>query len=199
VAPMFYQRGADGLPREWIRRMKISLMTICPYFNTNRAAEEYTRRFYIPALVNWNCLLADRMNRASRIAAWKSRLRENWGDVKIVDVASDSGVDLAVGDRLTIQAQVALGQLSPEDVNVEIYYGTLDEGQVVGGRSSLMTLGPGENGHHEYRGVLNCYTSGHFGYSVRVTPRSSGLEDAFDRELLTWWHTALRRPGALAS
>lgn len=199
VAPMFYDRGADALPREWIRRMKTSLMSICPYFNTNRAAEEYTRRFYIPALVNWNCLLADQLDRASRVAAWKTHLRESWGNVRIVDVASDSGVDLAVGDRLTIQAQVALGALSPEDVNVEIYYGTLAEGQIVGGRSSLMTLAKSENGTHEYRGVLNCFTSGHFGYSVRVTPRSSGLEDAFDRELLAWWNTALRRPGVLAA
>jgi predicted aldo/keto reductase-like oxidoreductase len=44
-----------------------------------------------------------------------------------------------------------------------------------------------------------CFTSGHFGYSVRVTPRSSGLEDAFDRELLAWWSTTLRRPGVLAA
>jgi glycogen phosphorylase len=199
VAPVFYQRGADGLPREWIRRMKLSLATICPNFNTNRAAEEYTRRFYIPALVNWNCLLADHLDRARRISGWKSRLREGWNGVRIAEVASDSGVDLAVGDRLTIQALVGLGPLSPEDVNVEIFYGTLDEGRIVGGRASLMTLSHAENGHQQYRGVINCHTSGHFGYSVRVTPRSSGMEDSFDRELIVWWHTALRRPGVLAA
>jgi starch phosphorylase len=198
VAPMFYRRGADGLPREWIRRVKASLSTICPRFNTNRAAEEYTRRFYIPALVNWNCLMADRMGRAQRIAGWKTRLRECWGEVRILDVTSDSGIDLAVGDRLMVRAQVSLGRLSPEDVNVEIFYGTLDQGRIVDGRPSLMALHQAESGHHEYRGVINCHTSGHFGYSVRVTPRSSGLEDAFDRELIAWWHTAARRPGVLA-
>ncbi len=197
VSPMFYNRGADGLPRAWIRRMKASMMTICPQFNTNRAAEEYTRLFYIPALVNWNCLLSDQMKRAHRIVGWKSAVRRQWQGVQILDVASDSGVDLAVGDCLTVRATVTLGRLTPEDVNVEIFYGALEEGRIARGRSSLMTVQRSENGSHDYSGVINCHTSGHFGYSVRVTPRSSGLEDSFDRELITWWRSAARRPGAL--
>ncbi len=36
VIPMFYDRGPDGLPRRWIARMKSSMRTIPPVFNTNR-------------------------------------------------------------------------------------------------------------------------------------------------------------------
>jgi glycogen phosphorylase len=197
VSPMFYERNSDGIPREWLRRIKCSLLTICPVFNTNRAAEEYTRMFYIPALVNWNCLLADDMSRAKRLAHWKSNLRQKWPGVQVLDVHSDSGVDLAVGDRLTVQAQITLSSVSPEDVNVEIFYGTLEDGRITHGRSSLMTVSHSENGSYEYTGVVNCHTSGHFGYSVRVTPRSTGLEDSFDRELIAWWEAAVRRPGVL--
>jgi starch phosphorylase len=197
VSPMFYERGGDGLPREWLRRIKASMLTICPVFNTNRAAEEYTRMFYIPALVNWNCLLADELTRARRIAQWKANLRQRWAGVQVLDVESGSGVDLAVGDRLTVRAQVALGTVSPEDVNVEIFYGTLQEGRIMHGRASLMAAAQSQNGVHEYSGVVNCHTSGHFGFSVRVTPRSTGLEDSFDRELIKWWDAAVRSPGVL--
>jgi len=48
VVPMFYDRGSDGLPREWISRMKSAIRTICPVFNTYRMVQEYTDRFYIP-------------------------------------------------------------------------------------------------------------------------------------------------------
>ena len=34
--PLFYTRGTDGLPRGWIRRMKRSITTLVPVFNTNR-------------------------------------------------------------------------------------------------------------------------------------------------------------------
>ena len=129
------------------------------------------------------------------MASWKQTLREHWNGVRILAVESGSGVDLAVGDRLTVRARVGLGAVSPEDVNVEIYYGALEDGRILEGRSSLMSLAHSQDGHHEYQGVVNCHTSGHFGFSVRVTPRSSGLEDAFDRELINWWQAPLRKAG----
>src|SRR5213078_1669379 len=49
IVPMFYTRGSDGLPREWIRRMKRSIATLVPVFNTNRMVEEYTERCYLPS------------------------------------------------------------------------------------------------------------------------------------------------------
>src|SRR5262249_26162387 len=36
IVPLFYQRSSDGVPRGWIRMMKRSMSTICPFFNTNR-------------------------------------------------------------------------------------------------------------------------------------------------------------------
>ena len=49
VVPMFYTRGRDGLPREWIRRMKNAMRTVCPVFNGSRMVREYTERMYLPA------------------------------------------------------------------------------------------------------------------------------------------------------
>lgn len=198
VAPLFYDRGSDGLPRGWIRRIKESMRTICPHFNTNRAAEEYTRRFYIPSLLNWNWLVKDAMQRAREIASWKARVSARWPGVSIMQVTTGADVDLAVGDRLEVRAQVELDQLSADDVNVEIYYGRLVEGEIRDGQSSLMSHSGGDGSVHEYTGVISCHTSGHFGLAVRVTPRSTGLEDSFDRERMTWWNSAaVRRPGVL--
>jgi len=46
VVPLYYERGSDGLPRKWISRMKRSMVTLVPEFNSDRMVEEYARRIY---------------------------------------------------------------------------------------------------------------------------------------------------------
>lgn len=197
VTPLFYNRGPDGLPRGWIQKMKASMMTICPKFNTNRAAEEYTRLFYISSLLNWNWLASNDMQRARDVADWKAQVRGKWHEVRVLEVNTDSGVDLAVGDRLAVRIRVALGSLTPQDVKVEIFYGQMREGRLQDGHSAPMSLSESTNDSHMYAGIISCHASGHFGFSVRVTPRSAGLDDYFDRELICWWHTTSRSAGVL--
>jgi starch phosphorylase len=49
VAPLFYQRDADNVPRGWVQVMKAAIRTAVPIFCTRRMVKEYTERFYIPA------------------------------------------------------------------------------------------------------------------------------------------------------
>ncbi len=198
VIPLFYDRGPDHLPRAWLRRIKASMMSLCPQFNTNRAAEEYTRLYYISSLLNWNWLTANGIKRGREVAEWKAHVREKWSTISVRGMETDSGVDLAVGDRLTVRAHIDLGALTPEDIKVEVFHGRLVEDQIREGRSELLSLAGTNDGLHEYSGVISCMTSGHFGFAVRVTPRSAGLDDYFDRELLCWWNAAARRPGIVA-
>ncbi len=48
VAPAFYDRGVDGLPRRWLEMMQRSLATLNSFFNTHRMVREYTERYYAP-------------------------------------------------------------------------------------------------------------------------------------------------------
>jgi starch phosphorylase len=50
IIPLYYNsRSADGLPSEWIERMKESIRTLAPQFNMQRMIKEYTQRLYFPA------------------------------------------------------------------------------------------------------------------------------------------------------
>ncbi|MBX9690800.1 MAG: alpha-glucan family phosphorylase, partial [Cyanobacteria bacterium] len=49
IVPMFYERDMDGLPRQWLSRMKSSMLHVCPLFNINRMLREYAMRAYFPA------------------------------------------------------------------------------------------------------------------------------------------------------
>ncbi len=49
VIPMYYQRDRDGLPRDWIKRMKRTIRTLGWRFNANRMVMDYTLKCYVPA------------------------------------------------------------------------------------------------------------------------------------------------------
>jgi starch phosphorylase len=46
VVPLYYERGAEGIPHRWVRMMKRSIETLAPAFNSNRMVEEYAREIY---------------------------------------------------------------------------------------------------------------------------------------------------------
>ncbi len=51
IIPLYYEdRGPDGLPHEWLERMKEALRTVTPQFSTRRMLSEYMERLYYPAM-----------------------------------------------------------------------------------------------------------------------------------------------------
>ncbi len=49
VAPAFYVRDADRIPRSWLARVRTSMRTLAPGFCTGRMLDDYTERIYAPA------------------------------------------------------------------------------------------------------------------------------------------------------
>ena len=49
VIPLFYDRDRDGLPREWIARMKHAIRTLGWRFSADRMVMDYVLKSYIPA------------------------------------------------------------------------------------------------------------------------------------------------------
>lgn len=46
ILPLFYERDASGIPRGWLRRIRASLRSIAPRYNTRRMLAEYSGRAY---------------------------------------------------------------------------------------------------------------------------------------------------------
>ena len=49
VIPLYYERDRDGLPREWIARMKRAIRTLGWRFSADRMVMDYVFQAYIPA------------------------------------------------------------------------------------------------------------------------------------------------------
>ena len=55
VAPMFYHRDIDGLPREWIKRMMNCISSCAWRFSSDRMVMDYATNCYLPAAGGLSC------------------------------------------------------------------------------------------------------------------------------------------------
>jgi starch phosphorylase len=188
VAPMFYNRGKEGLPREWIGRMKSAIRTIAPMFNTYRMVLEYGDRFYVPCCQRRHRLFQNDRALVYKLSAWKSVIRKHWSAVKILHIESGPIQNLHYGDTLEITAQVHLGELACDDVRVQIYHGGLDyQGNFAQAEQATMEcvedLG---GGNYLYKGTAPCEITGMSGCTVRVLPWHEDFIHEHEMRLITW-------------
>ncbi len=188
VIPTFYNRGADGIPRAWIARVKDSMKTINPQFNTNRMVREYTEKFYLSAHHSYKEYSADNFAKARDVAGWKEKINLSWHKVYIKDLVFDEEKEITVGNKQKVKAIVNIGDLKPEDVSVELYFGNLNPaGEIVEGAALPMMLKErSKDGSYVFEGQVLCLKSGEFGFSVRVIPMNRCMIRKFEPGLITW-------------
>ncbi len=178
IAPRFYDRGPEGVPAKWVGDIRHTLATLSPALSADRMVREYVESYYLPAARAERAVSADGFGPAAELAAWKRRVRTAWPGVSVVHVES-GGVESNphVGETLQVRATVALGELSADDVKVELISGRAQEGDELSDTSRLaLTLesaAPGEPSIWTGRVALE--RAGSFGYTVRVVPRHALL------------------------
>jgi starch phosphorylase len=85
--------------------------------------------------------------------------------------------DPQIGDTLQVNAYIALHDLSPDDVFVEVAYGRAEETDelVEVTVAELVAKEDLGKGRHLFTGSLLIDRSGSFGYTVRILPRHPAL------------------------
>jgi starch phosphorylase len=138
---------------------------------------DYVRHLYAPAAANARLLNEDYAG-AGELAAWKKRVKAAWPSVRVEHVESSGVGDAAeVGAELQVRAFVSLGDLTPEDVHVQVVHGRIDSNDLLV-HSEITDLALAESyegGRHRFEGRVVLHHSGPFGYTVRVIPRNDLL------------------------
>ena len=187
VVRCFYDRNNGSLPTAWLKKMKASMKMTMESFCSLRMVSDYERRYYIPAVNHYDALLADHADKARQLAARIKRLRSLWPEIRIQPPVSKTEGPYRVGDRFHVTVEINLGQLQPDDVDVELYYGIPESLE----KLSTSRVAPMEvledrgNGNYLYGCDMVCEISGRFGYTVRVAPRGDERIKSTPG-LLTW-------------
>ncbi len=187
IIPTFYDRSGR-VPRHWIEHMKAAISSLSFFFNTNRMVAEYTKNFYMPVLDRTNKLAQNDYAGARDLSTWRQRLRSGWDAVRVVNVEGDLPNEIHVGEAFEAKAEINLGQLSPDDVCVELYVGMVNpSGELVQGEAVTMDvvekLG---NGKFIYKAQTKCQMSGLHGYTVRVLPHHQSAVTSFLPGFIRW-------------
>lgn len=193
AVPLFYERSRDGLPREWIKRMKNAIKKMGPVFNTHRMVKEYLEKKYLPAYEDVKSLSKNNFQKAKELSSWKQKIKFGWQSVKIESISEGETTNLKTGSKLSVEAIVHLGDLSPDDVCVQIYAGRVDvDGEIPDGEPIDMewkkeeASTPKMSGSYLFCGCITCQTTGHIGYSIRVLPSHPDLINRFEPGFVVW-------------
>ncbi len=187
IIPLFYQRGRDGLPREWIKRMKASMQHVGADYSTHRMLKEYSERFYIPALENYRRLASSDFSQAKQLSNYVDRVRAVWSQLTVQDLRTDAKPVMRSGDAVTVVATIETAALKPEDLHVELFYGTLSsQGEIIAAERCEMKAGEKRGTAWEFGVTVPCVKTGQQGYAVRVLPKHPALVHPFVPGLVRW-------------
>ena len=119
VIPLYYDRreGLDYSP-EWVQLCKRSMASVLPHFNSERVLRDYLQNFYVPAAKHGRAIAADGFRAARELAEWKTKVRALWPGVTLRQTRA-AAREVTVNDTVTLEVEVTLNGLAPQDVRVE--------------------------------------------------------------------------------
>ncbi|MEV0093249.1 alpha-glucan family phosphorylase [Streptomyces sp. NPDC050738] len=188
VAPRFYDRGHGGLPDRWIEMVRRTLVTLGPKVLAGRMVREYVERLYAPAAHAHRALDP---NTARELAEWKGRVRAAWPYVGVdhVEALAATAVNgtAELGSTLSLRVRAALGNLQPDDVEVQAVSGRVDTQDRIADAQTYPLKpvgGPDSEGRWVYEGPLALDRTGPYGYTVRILPSHRLLATSADLGLV---------------
>lgn len=187
IVPMFYKRGANRVPEEWVQYMKNSIASIAGRFSTHRMVRDYADEFYFPAAQKYRTLAENNAYEARQFQIWKDRIRNQWQYVDILQVDFEQKRDYYVGRKIPVSVKVKLGDLHPDEVSVQVYYGSIDHhGEFQNAVSEELLYIKTDGDIHYFSGSYLCPDTGMQGFTVRVLPKHKYLVHPAEMYLCKW-------------
>jgi len=190
IVPLFYSRGEDRLQRDWIAKVKMSMKKLGPVFNTHRMIQEYFEKYYRPAFENREIQHEKKWNKAKELAAWKLKMMHNWSSINVVNIEANIGTKpVFVGQEIPVKARINLGNLAPDDVLIQIYFGPVEKQDKPHlNRAVIMKpeMNDSKDGYYNYKGKIISEMSGQQGYTIRILPKHPLLVHSFELGLIYW-------------
>lgn len=188
VVPLFYNRDKEGIPRGWVAKMKDAIYLNTPMFNTARMVKDYAHQGYFAASDRSQTLSSNQFGPGKELATWEARLIEHWYDMRFEEITFSETQDLRVGQTIQVSARIDLGALTPDDVQVELYQGTVAvDGEIHTGIAiSMHHQGQDGQGKSLYGIEMRYASSGLQGLSLRILPKHRYLNSPYDPKLVLW-------------
>ncbi len=180
VVPAFYNRNKDGIPEQWIEKMRNSMAILTPKFSANRAVREYTEMYYLPASANYLKRSAEEANVAKRIVGTKHDLRNKWDGIRF----GEASIDYVEGG-FQYNISVTLNAIDPNIILIQLYANGSNNGM-----PEIINMG-GETEQKEELLRYHAHVTTNrpaSDYTVRIIPNYENVSIPLEDNLIRWQH-----------
>jgi starch phosphorylase len=187
IIPLFYQRNRNGLPREWIKKMKTCMCEIGQSMSSQRMLKDYFNKFYSPALKNYHRMTKDGYAATKSLGSYFEKLKHCWSGIRIISIDASSKNTMQRGDFITVNAWIDLGELTPEEILVELYYGERSHQNFIvnAKRAEMKSTGTEDDVCH-YQVRVECLDTGLQGHTLRILPKHGELASPYRPGFIKW-------------
>lgn len=190
IAPLYYKRDSNGVPRGWVECIRRSMTHIAPRFATTRMQQDYFDRYYNPLAARLAMLRKDNNKALYDLVAWKQHMLSNWNMVQVIRVERlDAGEQQVItGNEYRERVLLDTGEIDPRYVGVEEVIADLQPGRtevkIVSTKEFSLT---GQDGHRaEYEVVLRPTSPGTYERAIRIFATHPLLPHRMDFGLMRW-------------
>ena len=188
IIPSYYNKNDNGYSESWLNMMKQSIITTGGRFSTARMLVDYVDKLYMP-LCNLTNKYYNDLENVTKFNEWKRLVQERFNRIKITQENNIDNETIDAGKTIKVRCNVKLPNISPDNVQVEVYYGQIEDNGIVSNVSIIpMKLKEANEADKTflYEAQVELTTGGDYGYTFRVMPKHEMLLDAENLDLVKW-------------
>lgn len=190
VIPMFYDRDAMGIPTDWMRMVKRSMMTLIPVFNARRMVKDYGNLMYAATAMRSHSLTADSFRLARELADWKLKVAMRFSSMHLIDVRFEgiNGGAIHTEKPFAVKVRLDPGKMGPDELLAELVIGRISGDRLISDIESI----PLHRSDVEDTGIMtlackhSVQESGRYAYGIRVIPFRRDLSNKEELGLVLW-------------
>jgi len=180
IIPAFYNRDAEGIPIDWVRKIRTSMAMLTPHYSANRAVREYTEKYYIPLATSYQKRAANKGALGKKLNDWKQILQKKWHVIRFEDVK----VDTREGEHF-FEVRLYIDEIDPDGVQMEIFSAPTADEPFRRKKLNRIRRLEGSSGTYLYSGsVISNRPSSDF--TPRVTPFDEGAAVPLEAAQILW-------------
>jgi starch phosphorylase len=116
IIPEYYERDTNGIPKQWVNRIRESMALLTPHFSVNRTVREYTEKHYIPAASNFKLRTTNNGIEGKKLVEWEHRLSKDWDKIHFGETRITTK-----GEQHLFEVDVYLSDIELYSIKVELY------------------------------------------------------------------------------
>ena len=188
ISTQFYQRDSQGIPTEWVQMMKENFALIAPHFTMKRQLDDYYSQFYSKLEQRSRVLKENHYAKLHHLLHWKEKVITSWDQIEFVDVKYDNEKDriFLVGEKVELTLQIRTGNLSHQDLRVELCVINAHENPDQLFVKYPLTFKKQEQGISTFVLEMCASFAGSWKTAIRIVPYHELLPHAMDFNLVKW-------------